>query len=109
MYTYNRTTKKNRLLLLYFLFVSFYSFGQKTENKKDSLKLPFDIAKEKRLSDEELENKKEGFYVTGVPDFSSDPLTGFGFGAEAQLFFNGKKSDPFFAYTDTRAEFDITA
>ena len=100
---------KKIFILLCCLFATFFSFSQKIENKKDSLKLPFEIAKEKRLSDEELENKKEGFYVTGVPDLSSDPLTGFGFGAEAQLFFNGKRSDPFFAYTDTRAEIDITA
>ena len=74
----------------------------------DSLKLPFAIAGEKKLDEEELKNKKQGFYMTGVPYLSSDPLNGFGAGAEAQLFYNGKKTDPFFAYTPFRAEFDLT-
>ena len=60
--------------------------------------LPFSIADEKRLPDEELAEKKEGAYLTGLPDISSDPLNGFGLGAEMELFFNGKRTDPFFAY-----------
>src|ERR1700739_1568328 len=73
----------------------------------DSVKLPFAIAKEKRLPDDELAEKKEGVYVTGVPDLSSDPINGFGAGVEGSLFFNGKKKDPFFAYTPYRAEIDL--
>ncbi|MBS1634643.1 MAG: BamA/TamA family outer membrane protein [Bacteroidetes bacterium] len=73
----------------------------------DSLKLPFAIAKEKRLPEEDLANKKEGCYVTGVPDLSSDPVNGFGYGGEGSLFFNGKRSDPFFAYTPYRAKLDL--
>ncbi|HQQ93628.1 MAG TPA: DUF5982 domain-containing protein [Bacteroidia bacterium] len=73
----------------------------------DSLRLPFAIADEKRLSDEDLKNKREGTYVTGVPDFSSDPVNGFGYGGEGSLFFNGKRSDPFFAYTAYRARLDL--
>ena len=76
--------------------------------QSDSLHLPFAIAGEKKLDEEELKDKKEGFYVTGIPYISSDPLNGFGLGAETQLFFNGKKSDPFFAYTPFRAEVDLT-
>lgn len=77
-------------------------------HSQDSLQLPFAIAHEKRLSDEDLANKKEGTYVTGIPDISSDPVNGFGYGGEGSLFFNGKKSDPFFAYTPYRAELDLT-
>lgn len=73
----------------------------------DTLKLPFAIAKVKRLSDEDLKNKKEGNYITGVPDFSSDPVNGFGYGGEGSLFFNGKRSDPFFAYTAYRLKIDL--
>lgn len=69
--------------------------------------LPFAIAKEKRLPDEELANKKEGIYVTGVPDISYDPVNGFGYGGEGTLFVNGKKSNPFFAYTPYRAAFNL--
>jgi hypothetical protein len=78
-----------------------------SQNNIDTLKLPFAIAKEKRLSNEDLANKKEGVYVTGAPDISSDPVNGFGYGGEGMLFFNGKKSDPFFAYTSYRASLGI--
>ncbi|MGZ4099089.1 MAG: Omp85 family outer membrane protein, partial [Bacteroidia bacterium] len=74
---------------------------------KDSTKLPFAISDEKRLSDEDLQNKKEGWYITGVPDLSSDPVNGFGYGGEGSLFFSGKRSDPFFNYTAYRAKIDI--
>jgi hypothetical protein len=37
-------------------------------------KLPFAIAKEKEIDQEELDAKKEGVSVTGVPDTSSDPI-----------------------------------
>ncbi|MHB1278993.1 MAG: Omp85 family outer membrane protein [Bacteroidia bacterium] len=75
--------------------------------EKDSTRLPFAIANEKRLSDEDLKNKKEGIFVTGLPDLSSDPVNGFGYGGEGSLYFNGKRSDPFFAYTAYRAKMDI--
>jgi len=75
--------------------------------QKDSTRLPFAIANEKRLPDDELAEKKEGFYFTAVPDLSSDPVNGLGAGAEGSLFFDGKKTDPFFAYTPYRAELNI--
>jgi len=31
----------------------------------------------KRISEESLKNKKEGRYITGVSDISSDPVNGF--------------------------------
>ncbi len=92
-----------RLVIGILLFISIQTSGQIT----DTLKLPFAIAKEKRLSDEDLANKKEGTYVTGVPDLSSDPVNGFGYGGEASVFFNGKRTDPFFAYTPYRAKLDL--
>ncbi len=78
-----------------------------TKIKSDSLKLPFAIHDEKMLSEEDLANKKEGTYITGVPDLSSDPVNGFGYGAEGTIYFNGKKSDPFFKYTAYRAKIDV--
>jgi len=72
-----------------------------------SSELPFGIAEVKRLSDEDLQNKREGTYFTGVPEFSSDPLNGFGYGVEGSIYFNGKKSDPFFAYTPYRRKIDV--
>ena len=94
-------------LFLIFSVLSFGSFSQ-VESPEDSIKLPFAIAKEKQLSQEDLAAKREGFYVTGVPDISSDPVNGLGIGAEGSFFFNGKKSDPFFKYTPYRAEIDVT-
>lgn len=75
--------------------------------QQDSIKLPFAIAKEKRMPDDELAEKKEGISFAGVPDLSSDPVNGFGVGVEGSMFFNGKKSDPFFAYTPYRAELNL--
>lgn len=87
-----------------FFFFVLIAFSQEI---KDTVNLPFAIAKEKQLSEEDLNNKKEGIYVTGVPDISSDPVNGFGYGAEGSVFFNGKRSDPFFKFTPYRAELGI--
>ncbi len=80
---------------------------QKNDTTTKISKLPFAIAKEKKLSDKELAHKKEGVYVTGIPDFSSDPINGFGYGGEGSIFFSGKRSDPFFEYTAYRGKLDI--
>ncbi len=77
------------------------------QQKKDSTKLPFAISDEKKLSDEDLKDKKEGAYLTGAPDISSDPVNGFGYGGEGELFFNGHRNDPFFAYTAYRAKLNF--
>ena len=105
------------LSLRYFLFLNIFFianhvFAQVVSDSsyKDSSgrkKLPFAIANEKKLSDEDLINKKEGVYITGLPDLSSDPVNGFGYGGDASIFFNGKKSDPFFEYTAYRAELGV--
>lgn len=53
----------------------------------------------RRMSDADLAKKREGTFVTGLPDFSSDPVTGFGFGARTNVYWNGQRDNPFFAYT----------
>ena len=53
----------------------------------------------KRMSDADLAKKREGTFITGIPDFSSDPVTGFGVGVRANTYWNGNRSNPFFAYT----------
>jgi outer membrane protein assembly factor BamA len=111
---------KKVVLIFVFLVTGFLAFGQlkdsddKGHGKKDSLvkdtlKLPFKIAEEERLSDEDLKDKKEGTYFTGEPDLSFDPEHGFGAGGELQLFYNGKRTDPFFAYTPYRSQIDLDA
>ena len=77
------------------------------QQKQDSTKLPFAIADEKQLSDEDIQNKKEGAYVTFIPDISSDPVNGFGYGGEGSVYFNGKRNDPFFNYTAYRTKIDF--
>jgi outer membrane protein assembly factor BamA len=93
-------------LLSFFLFAFCLNVNSLAQ-KSDTTQLPFAIANEKKLSNEDLSQKKEGAYVTGAPDISSDPVSGFGVGGEGSLFFNGKRKDPFFAYTAYRAKLDF--
>lgn len=55
--------------------------------------------KSKRMSDDDLAKKREGTFFTGIPDFSSDPVTGFGFGVRTNTYWNGNRDNPFFPYT----------
>jgi hypothetical protein len=64
--------------------------------------LPFNIHPTKRLDDDEIANKKEGVFVTGLPHISADPVRGFGAGGQGFVYFNGKRSDPFFPWTAYR-------
>jgi hypothetical protein len=61
--------------------------------------LPSFVSRQKRMTDADLEKKREGAFVTGLPFFSSDPLNGVGGGATGFVHFNGRRSHPFFAYT----------
>jgi hypothetical protein len=70
-------------------------------------RLPFKISEEKRLSDEDIANKKEGVYVTGLPELTVDPIRGLTVGANAFLFNNLNRNDPFFYYTPYRVRYGI--
>lgn len=59
--------------------------------------------KSKRMSDDDLSKKREGTFFTGLPDFSSDPVTGFGFGLRTNTYWNGKRENPLFPYTDRKS------
>lgn len=100
---------KRFLFLSIIYFKSVGLFSQATVSDTSIQKLPFAISKEKKLPSDELAEKKEGAYVTGIPDISYDPLNGLGYGGEASLFFNGKRTDPFFDYTPYRAQVNIRA
>lgn len=63
--------------------------------EKDSLS----FIKSKRMSDDDLAKKREGTFFTGIPDFSSDPVTGFGFGVSTNTYWNGNHDNPLFPYT----------
>jgi len=53
--------------------------------------------KSRKMSDEDLAKKREGTFITGIPDFSSDPITGFGFGVRSNVYWNGERTNPLFA------------
>lgn len=63
----------------------------------------------KRMSEADLAKKREGTFATGIPDFSSDPVTGFGFGVRTNVYWNGKRANPFFAYTPYLAKLKANA
>ncbi|SDF62066.1 hypothetical protein SAMN04487996_111298 [Dyadobacter soli] len=52
----------------------------------------------RKISESDLAKKREGTFVTGLPDFSSDPVADFGFGARTNIFWNSKRQDRLFAY-----------
>ena len=53
----------------------------------------------KRMGEADLAKKREGTFLTGLPDISSDPVTGFGVGVKTNVYWNGQRSNPLFAYT----------
>ncbi len=61
------------------------------------------------MSDADLMKKREGTFVTGIPDLSSDPVTGFGFGVRGNVYWNGDRTDPRFAYTPYLAKLKANA
>lgn len=68
----------------------------------DTITLPFDLDPRKRLKDDDIINKKEGFFVTGFPDIEIDPIRGLGIGGTAFFYQNRDTQDPFFYYTPYR-------
>lgn len=63
----------------------------------------------KRIADRDLAKKKEGTFFTAIPDISSDPVTGFGFGVRSNTYWNGKRDNPLFAYTPYLAKLKANA
>ncbi|MBC8101517.1 MAG: BamA/TamA family outer membrane protein [Cytophagales bacterium] len=63
----------------------------------------------RQLSDADTKKKREGTFITGLPDFSSDPVAGTGYGVRGSIYWNGKRTDPLFAYTPYRAKLNVNA
>ncbi|GAA4467661.1 DUF5982 domain-containing protein [Nemorincola caseinilytica] len=61
------------------------------------------------MSDADLEKKKQGTFLTALPDVSSDPVTGFGVGVRSNIYWNGTRDDPRFAYTPYLAKLKVNA
>jgi hypothetical protein len=91
--------------------LSLNAYAQNNDTIQVQKELPFFIHESKRIPDFELEEKKEGTFLTGLPRFEFDPIRGFGVGGNVNLFMNKTKDDPFFDYTAYRhrvnAEFFI--
>ena len=93
-----------RKFLFLFTTLLFAMAGIAQETAQDTTKpaLPFFIDPMKRMPDFEIDVKKEGTFVTGLPRAEFDPIRGFGVGGDVFLFFNKDKNDPFFEYTPYR-------
>ncbi len=90
--------------LLATLFILFSIIIVKAQ-EKDTIS----FIKSKRMSDADLAKKREGTFITGIPDFSSDPVTGFGLGVRTNIYWNGQRTNPFFAYTPYLAKLKANA
>ncbi|MFN6945197.1 MAG: Omp85 family outer membrane protein [Cytophagaceae bacterium] len=73
----------------------------------DTLALPFPMDHSKRLQREDIINKKEGWYMTGLPELTIDPIRGFSVGGNAFLFNNRDRNDPFFYFTPYRTMYSV--
>jgi outer membrane protein assembly factor BamA len=67
------------------------------------------FVRSRKMSDADLAKKREGTFFTAIPDFSADPVTGFGLGVRGNIFWNGERTDPFFAYTPYFAKLKANA
>ncbi|MDH5718619.1 MAG: acyltransferase [Spirochaetia bacterium] len=86
---------KTTLLIILFFFLGI--------NKKSLLlaqtNSPEFLKEKEKIPQQLLEEKKEGWYVTGLPNINFNSDAGFGYGASLFLFNNGPKDHTFFAYT----------
>jgi hypothetical protein len=64
--------------------------------------LPDYMRSKRRMSQDDIDNKKEGLYVTAVPMAMYDTNKGIGLGARGFLIDNGTSDSPFFDYSPYR-------
>lgn len=79
------------------------------QNKSNRLDDSLSFIRSKRMSDADLAKKKEGTFLTAIPDVSSDPVTGFGFGVRSNIYWNGNRDNPLFPYTPYLARLKANA
>lgn len=91
--------------------LSLHAYAQTKDTVQAKGELPFFIHESKKIPDFEIEQKKVGTFITGLPRFQFDPIRGFGVGGNVNLFVNKTNDDPFYEYTAYRhrvnAEFFI--
>ena len=95
--------------LLFFLLSFCFSLNVNAQNTPDNDSnsivehaLPFAVHSSKRLSDRSIQEKKEGFFMTGYPRFEYDPIRGISAGGRLNFIQNKDREDPFFNYTAYR-------
>ncbi len=91
--------------LVIFGVLAIFSLQNVTAQAVDSLS----FIRSKKLSDDDLEKKREGTFLTGIPDISSDPVTGFGLGIRSNVYWNGSRSNPLFPYKPYLAKLKANA
>lgn len=70
---------------------------------------PFFLDPSKKISPEELAEKKENSFVTGVPGYAVDPITGTWLGGSLYYIENGKRTNPLFAYAPYKYRVSVDA
>lgn len=88
---------RNFKIYLFAFLISIHPFSLYSEESSSS-KTPFPIDESRRIDPEELKQKRENSFVTGLPSVSSDPITGIWYGGSGYFIQNGKKNNPLFAY-----------
>lgn len=71
--------------------------------------LPFHIDEDKKLTQDDVKNKKEGWYATGLIVPVYDPVIGFDPVGQGDLFYNGKKSDKLYEYQPYKHKISVAA
>ncbi len=84
---------KYTLLVIFSVFFIPLSWGQEPDT--------LSFIKSKKMSEADLAKKREGTFFTGIPDISSDPVTGFGIGLRSNIYWNGTRVNPLFASPPT--------
>jgi hypothetical protein len=94
-----------KLLIVQLFFICTCNVLSQSNDSLQLNPLPFSIDSSKKMDDEELKNKKEGYFLTGLPEIENNPINGFGIGANFYIYDNGDKADPFFEYTPYRSKY----
>jgi len=71
-----------------------HAYAQNNDTIQTKKELPFFIHPSKRIADDELIHKKEGYFVTGLPEIERNPINGLGIGGNFYLYNNKTKDDP---------------
>lgn len=95
----------NKFIQILF-FVALFSHVSIAQQKR-TLDLPFQISSKKKLNVQDTLSKVPDFDHDYVPELGYDNLAGFSYGFTGSLFYNGKKNDSIFYYSDYKFRIDF--